>query len=231
MRGPAAPFLLLPLLLPQCGAWHGVPSYCTKQRHCSLATPATALPNVRAVRKLAMTASSAVHRHQQPGKVAALAAAVLRPLRRWYAAALRLVSGVLQFLRDSREASSQTLAFIPSDVVALDGSRTLDNLYVVACAATRDVPPVAEVLTFFNYGVSPFYAQLPAEAAPPVPALPTGSDTAVRCLRHRYARVPSEFQIAADEGRIALLRELYGEALQRENLQRGRWLPPWADRS
>ena len=109
------------------------------------------------------------------------------------------------------------------------------NLCVVQGLATRSFAPPDEVLSFFTYRFSPFYAEIPrlsdadgsategpGESSPA--ATDRASDYPVRWLRHRHAQNPSEIQVAAHEARLELLRELYDEA-QRSNQRRnsGSW--------
>ena len=233
MRSPLP--ILLPLLLPCGAAWHYAPAY-RKARSPPLTARAAALPRTSTVAPLSLSASSAA-RYQHPDrlhsateKASGFLAVALRPLRRLFAAVRRLIENALQYLRDAQALASD-VPVLPRSVVAIDGALSLSNLFVAAGTVTREVPPANEVLAFFNYGLSPFYAELPTEAAPKAAALPSGADSAVRCLRHRHARAPSEYQVAADEARLSLLRELYDEALARDRLQRGagRWTPPWAN--
>ena len=80
-------------------------------------------------------------------------------------------------------------------------------------------------MAFFGYKFSPFYAELPADAMP-TPVATNGSST-VRWFRHKFAQEPSEYEIAADEGRRLLLQELYDDAVaeqRRSRRQTGRWL-------
>ena len=108
------------------------------------------------------------------------------------------------------------IAVVPRGAVPLDEARSLANWLVVQGAATRDAPPVDEVLAYFQYGTSPFYAVLPAEATLPAPA-----GKAARWLAHRAARAQTESQLAVDAARLDLLRELYDEAKAQEKLRRG----------
>ena len=149
---------------------------------------------------------------------------------------LRLrVAAIWQLLRDALQSlwaswiAGSALEAVPRDVVALDGAAAVASLCVVRGVATRSVPPADEVLSFFNYRLSPFYAELPAEALP-APSAEAGSSDSVRWLRLLDAREPSEFAIAMDEGRRSLLQQLYDEALATERSRRrgGGWVFPWS---
>jgi len=188
-------------------------------RHCSALRPRAHAPVA-----LASSASRlGGHHSQHQSAVArgtALLALVLRPLRRLVEGLSRLVRAALGKL----PAGGTTLLgggavvdVAPRAAVDLDGARSLANLVVVSGEATRSVPPANELLAYFNYRLSPFYAELPASAS--VAAPPSAGDE-VRWLRHRHARTRSEFQLAADEGRLALLRELYEDAVAQERVRR-----------
>ena len=146
----------------------------------------------------------------------------LRPLRRWLVAARRLLLGVLRRLSFAAAVGDSVRA-VSADIVALDAGRSLANLLLVQGAATRNVPPVDEVLAYFNYATSPFYAELPASALP----APTDAPLeVVRWLQHRQARPPSALELAADEARLELLRTVYEEARKLER-SRKRGAPRW----
>ena len=112
------------------------------------------------------------------------------------------------------------MAVVSQNLLSLDGARSIANMLVVAGAATRSVPAPDEVLSFFEYRFSPFYAELPA-GAEGTGATSEGGAT-VQWLQHAFARAPGGAQRAADEARLSLLRELYDEALATERLQRQR---------
>jgi hypothetical protein len=175
---------------------------------------------------VALAASAAAHAQHRDDewttvRAPVALAAALDPLRRLLSAISRLIGGVLlRWLPRARAAPRVDV--VPRDVLAADGARSAANLLVLKSVATRSVPAPDDVLVYFNYRLTPFYAELPANVSVPATAAVGGT---VRCLQHRHAQAPSEFQLAADEGRLELLRELYDEAAAQERLQRGaaRW--------
>ena len=235
--------VLLLVLLSPCGAWRSMPRGTTLPR----ALVALDAPSRVAFAPVAAAGSGAAAGHlggqphnpqnrQLRNKLRATISDALGPLRRLLALAWRLVERALLSLRKLFAAarSESRLAVVPFDVVALDSARSLGNLLLVGGAAMRTVPPVDEVLAFFRYSSSPFYAELPAEAATAgsSSSVPAAATTSVCWLQHRYARPRSDVQRACDEGRLLLLRELYDEALAQERLQRGaaaRFTFPWDD--
>ena len=97
------------------------------------------------------------------------------------------------------------------------------NLRVVEGVATRKFEPQDEVLSYFGYADSPFYAVLPEEdQEDQTVSVPTGDASTVRYLQHRMAMPPTSAERDADEGRIEFLRELYEEASKVERSRGGR---------
>ena len=223
------------LLTTRCGAYH----------HNLASTPTRgAVPiSTRAPTPLVLAADAAghAHDHQHHGGGSAttqlkrklsvaLVAAALR-VRQLFAAIARWL---LQWLPSASLAASASASFeaVPRGAVAIDGARSAANLLVVQGAATRSVPPPNEMLVFFGYGLSPFYAELGASETAKAGGESRkksggGAGSSVRWLRHKFTRVPNEYQLAADEGRLDLLRELYTEASVQERKRRNaaRW--PW----
>ena len=227
---------LLPLLL--VGAWRP-PTHRGTVLHPPAARPGLPLRTSAARVPPAVCTSIGVHhegshRDQHSRGTSAtdsMLSTVMRPLLRLATAAWRLVTGALRYLRGIGAAATSRVEVVPSDTVPLEGARSIDNLVLVQGEATRSFPPPDELLLYFNYGLSPFYAELPQSEAPAVVA-PTEAGSSVRWLRHRYTRVSNEFQRAADEGRLSLLRELYADAEAQERSARGspRWLNPFTQR-
>jgi hypothetical protein len=113
------------------------------------------------------------------------------------------------------------------------------NFVVVEGSATRSFAPPNEVLAFFNYRSSPFYAQLDGSddadesskqvtgkgaeraAAPGSDANLDSDAKPLRWLQHRNAKPPTAGQLGLDRARHELLQELYDEASAAEKQQRG----------
>lgn len=141
---------------------------------------------------------------------AELFAALLRPVRQL----LRAVTDF--FLRLRRRISGVrdlqgAVAAKPAVARSLSSQRTIANLQVVEGVATRDFPPQDEVLAYFGYPTSPFYATLPPEASEDLGVALPASNPKVRWLEHRFARPPSDIERASDEGRMRFLRKLFDE--------------------
>lgn len=192
---------------------------CLAQLVCGWLQPSalrTTPRPVAASRPPVMLATSRIHRHQQL-PISHGVALLVRPLRQLFDAFLRLLRAVLSRLMPAAALRKEALDTVPRGTVTAHCEGSVANLRVVSGAATRKVPPPEMVLSYFGYGLSPFYAELPAAS---VAALEEASDGEVRWLQHRHARVPNGFQLAADEGRLQLLRELYDEAVAQERLRR-----------
>mmetsp|Transcript_15592 Transcript_15592/g.40325 ORF Transcript_15592/g.40325 Transcript_15592/m.40325 type:complete len:322 (+) Transcript_15592:1-966(+) len=145
----------------------------------------------------------------------------LRPIRWLSSLLMRLIARIKRVLRGGMDdAELAALAGAPQ----VGSARALRLIDEVMGVATRKFPPTDEVLTYFNYKLSPFYSQLPddyakqavAEAGEPVPA----AGSSVRWLRYRLARPPSSYELAVDHSRVTLLRELYEEVQAEERSQK-----------
>jgi hypothetical protein len=160
---------------------------------------------------------------------------------------LRLISAIARFLRECMAritmrggfgtAASKTRERASS--IAADSARSAANMVVVEGTATRSFAPPDEVLAFFNYRFSPFYAQLDGSADEsstraaankgatrrPGDTVEEGTATPVYWLQHRHAQPPTAAQLGLDRARYELLQELYDEASAAEKQQRGggRW--------
>ena len=145
--------------------------------------------------------------------------AAMRPLRRMIAAIARVIDRIVR----AWKARDSSLAAAPGAPTVVRAA-ALRQLREVVGSATRSFPPADEVLVYFNYELSPFYAELPPSRVLAVVEQSSGWSNrlgqSVRWLSHAQARSRNGFERASDESRLNLLRELYDEALAEE--QRGR---------
>jgi len=80
----------------------------------------------------------------------------MRPLRWMIAAILRVIDRIVR----AWKARDSSLAAAPGTPTVVRAA-ALRQLSEVVGSATRSFPPADEVLVYFNYALSPFYAELP----------------------------------------------------------------------
>jgi hypothetical protein len=155
---------------------------------------------------------------RQPADGNLLPGGLLKPIRRMLATIAQFFGRLVR-----RFTGASKLPTAPTALTLLcSGERSIANLVLVQGLATRNVPVPDEMLAYFGYNFSPFYAELPLPAEQPSSssdeAAPPGDNgsAAVRWLRHRCAPLVDEFGCELDQGRLRLLRELYEEALSQE---------------
>lgn len=150
----------------------------------------------------------------------------MRPLRRMIAAILRVIDRIVR----AWKARDSSLAAAPGTPTVVRAA-ALRQLSEVVGSATRSFPPADEVLVYFNYELSPFYAELPPKRVQAVVDQASGWSSrlgqSVRWLSHAQARARNGFERASDESRLNLLRELYDEALAEEQRGRVAASPAW----
>ena len=123
--------------------------------------------------------------------------------------------------------------------ICSSGVESASNFVVVEGSAIRSFAPPNEVLAFFNYRFSPFYAQLDGSddtdqsservagksaqrATNPDSGAKEDSNAKPLCwLQHKHMQVPTAGQLGLDRARYELLQELYDEASAAEKQRRG----------
>ena len=144
--------------------------------------------------------------------------------------ALLPIRKLLAFARRVAMAVQAWLGLIPAvDTPRIKERTALGDMGLVSGIVTRAFAPPNRVLTYFGYGLSPFYASLPAADCLADLAVKAERDASrntgkavgqVRWFRYRLARRISEYEALADESRMILLQELYAEAVAVERKQR-----------
>ena len=149
--------------------------------------------------------------------------AALSRLRGLWEATLRATGRAMRWRGSSVKGELAAMVGMPT-MLPTSSLLSLCNFVVVDNTATSSSPSAAEeVLLYFNYQLSPFYAQLPPNASKEVEPRPAGSPSPppVQWMRHRLSKPVSELDAASDASRLRLLRELYADAQAEE-----RSLPP-----
>jgi len=182
-------------------------------------------------------AASGAPRGRRRPTDAALLRAALRP-------AIRLITAIRSVVTRVADALRALFGTMPAEPDAPVVLSSLLQFCEVVGESTRTVPPPDPVLVYFNYGVSPFYAQLSDEsgAAEASTAASSGSSaslqaaarasqthkpTPVRWLQHRFARPPCDFATLSMQMRMDVLRELYTEAQKEVDMKRRAQSPPF----
>lgn len=112
----------------------------------------------------------------------------------------------------------------PSTMLAYDVRTTgeVAKMSVMKGFATRNFDPPDKAYQYFDYTFSPFYASLSDSELNRSTDIRLGGNTTVRWLHWVDSRALTEFELAADLGRLELLKRVVDEAVEVEKASRQR---------